>query len=67
MAKFDVEIRKTIHLNFFLETETEEDAEKLAKEQMKGWTDLNTWREYQNEFEVIVMDLGQTHKPNDVE
>jgi hypothetical protein len=44
MAKFDVEIRKTIHLNFFLETETKEEAETLAKEQMKGWTDLNTWR-----------------------
>jgi hypothetical protein len=61
MAKFDVEIRKTIHLNFFLETDTKEEAEKLAKEQMKGWTDLNTWGEYQNEFEVIVTELAKSN------
>jgi hypothetical protein len=64
MAKFDVGVRRTIYLHFFLETETEEEAEKLAREQMKGWTDLNTWGEYKNEFEVIVMEMRQP-KPYD--
>jgi hypothetical protein len=66
MAKFDVEVRRTIYHHFFIDANTREEAEAIAKEQVKGWTDLNTWREYQNEFEVIAMELRQP-KPYDTE
>jgi hypothetical protein len=49
MAKFDVEVYRTICLNFFIEADTKEEAERIAKEQEQGWTDLNTWKEYPSE------------------
>ena len=49
MAKFDVEVFRTIYLNILLEADTEEEAEKLAKEQAENWTDLNNWKEHPTE------------------
>jgi hypothetical protein len=57
MKKFDVEVRRTVYRHFFIDANTREEAEAVAKEQVKGLTDLNIWREYQNEFEVIAMEL----------
>jgi hypothetical protein len=57
MAKFDVEAYKTIYLNLLLEADTKEDAERLAREQIKEWTDLNCWKEYPTERGFYVHEL----------
>jgi hypothetical protein len=50
MAKFGVEVSRTIYLNLLLEAEAPEEAEKIAKEQIEtGWQDLNNWKEYLSE------------------
>jgi hypothetical protein len=57
MRKFDVEVRRTIYLTLLLEAETEDEAEKIAKEDEKAWTDLNFWKEDPSECRYYVQEL----------
>ena len=54
MKKFDVEVRKTISRDVFLEAETEEEAMKIGKEKIARCTDLNVWQEHPSESRIIV-------------
>jgi hypothetical protein len=54
MQKFDVEVKRTIYKRVFVEAETPEEAEKIAKELATQNNDLNTWWSAPTEFRFLV-------------
>jgi hypothetical protein len=54
MQKFDVEVKRTIYKRVFVEAETPEEAEKIAKELATQNSDLNTWWSAPTEFRFLV-------------
>ena len=60
MQKFDVEVQRTIYKRVFLEAETQEEAEKIAKELATQNQDLNSWwSDPSTEFRFIVTILSK--------
>jgi hypothetical protein len=58
MAKFDVEVHRTLYVAFMVEADTKEKAEALSKERIETeYKDLNTWNEYVQELGFIVEPL----------
>lgn len=57
MPKFDVEIQRTIYVGLCAEADTQEEAERIAEEYAKEWTNINDWNEHPSERRVHTMKL----------